>query len=278
MLALQSLSYRYAGATRPSLIDIDLAIGNGEVVGLVGPNEAGKSTVCLVASGLAPRAIRGSLTGTLEIDGEDVAAWPMHELNSRVGIAFQSPRTQLSGVASTVYEEVCFGMQNLGVPRDELVARAAEAVRLLRIGDLVERDPSRLSGGQMQLVALAGLLALRPAHLVLDEPTAQLDPEGTRLVAEALRELVTAGTSLLVAEHKTDMLDGLCDRVVVLDAGHIAIEGPATSVLADARLTELGVEPPSHIRLARALEARGLDPALAKLGSGDGALGAGGRA
>jgi energy-coupling factor transport system ATP-binding protein len=278
MLALQGLSYRYAGATRPSLIDIDLAIGNGEVVGLVGPNEAGKSTVCLVASGLAPRAIRGSLTGKLTIDAEDVADWPMHELNSRVGIAFQNPRTQLSGVASTVYEEVCFGMMNLGVPRDELVARAGDALRLLRIGDLVERDPTRLSGGQMQLVALAGLLALRPAHLVLDEPTAQLDPEGTRLVADALRELVAAGTALLVAEHKTDMLEGLCDRIVVLDAGRIAIEGPTGAVLADGRLAELGVEPPSHIRLARALEARGLDPALANLGPGACAPGAGGPA
>jgi energy-coupling factor transport system ATP-binding protein len=270
MLALVGLSYRYAGAARPSLVDIDLEIGNGDVVGLVGPNESGKSTVCLVASGLAPRAIRGSLTGKLTIDGEDVAAWPMHQLNSRVGIAFQNPRTQLSGVASTVYEEVCFGMMNLGVPRDEVVARAGEALALLRIGDLAERDPTHLSGGQMQLVALAGLLALRPAHLVLDEPTAQLDPQGTRLVADALRALVAAGTALLVAEHKTDMLEGLCDRVVVLDAGRIVIEGPSGAVLADARLAELGVEPPSRIRLARALEARGLDPALAGLGLGGG--------
>jgi energy-coupling factor transport system ATP-binding protein len=268
MLGLEGLSYRYAGAPRPSLVDIDLQIGNGEVVGLVGPNEAGKSTVCLVASGLAPRAIRGTVTGKLTIDGEDVADRPMHALIGRVGIAFQNPRTQLSGVASTVYEEVSFGMMNLGVPRDELVARAGGALELLRIGDLVERDPSRLSGGQMQLVALAGLLALRPAHLVLDEPTAQLDPEGTRLVADALRDLAAAGTALLVAEHKTDMLDGLCDRVVVLDAGRVALEGPAGAVLADPLLEELGVEPPSRVRLARALEARGLDPALARLGAG----------
>jgi energy-coupling factor transporter ATP-binding protein EcfA2 len=153
---------------------------------------------------------------------------------------------------------------NLGVPRDEVVARAGEALEQLRIGDLVERDPSRLSGGQMQLVALAGLLALRPAHLVLDEPTAQLDPDGTRLVAGALRDLAAAGTALLVAEHKADMLDGLCDR----DAGRIAIEGPAAAVLADPRLADLGVEPPSRVRLARALEARGLDPTVVVLGAG----------
>jgi energy-coupling factor transport system ATP-binding protein len=268
MLALAGLSYRYAGAPRPSLVDIDLQIGDGEVVGLVGPNEAGKSTVCLVASGLAPRAIRGTLSGTLTIDGEDVVDWPMHQLIGRVGIAFQNPRTQLSGVAATVYEEVCFGLMNLGVPRDEVVARAGEALELLRIGDLVERDPSRLSGGQMQLVALAGLLALRPAHLVLDEPTAQLDPEGTRLVASALRDLAAAGTALLVAEHKADMLDGLCDRVVVLEAGRIALEGQAGVVLADPRLADLGVEPPSRVRLARALEARGLDPTVVALGAG----------
>ena len=102
---------------------------------------------------------------------------------------------------------------------------------------------------------------MRPAHLVLDEPTSQLDPEGSRLVGEALRGLARSGTALLVAEHKTDLLAELCDRVVVLDAGHIALAGPADEVFDDPRLDALGVEPPSAVRLERALAARGLDPA-----------------
>src|SRR5881296_1568042 len=116
MLELASVTYRYAGAVGPSIRDVNLLLAPSEVVGLCGPSESGKTTVCLVASGLAPRAIRGSLTGRLLIDGTDVAASPMHELVSRIGICFQDPTTQLSGVSGTVYEEVAFGPMNLGVP------------------------------------------------------------------------------------------------------------------------------------------------------------------
>jgi energy-coupling factor transporter ATP-binding protein EcfA2 len=132
----------------------------------------------------------------------------------------------------------------------------------LGIDDLAEREPRRLSGGEGQLVVIASLLAMRPPHLVLDEPTAQLDPEGTRLDGEALRELAATGTALLVAEHKTDLLDGLCDRVVVIDGGRIVAADAAATVLEDPRLTEWGVEPPSRVRLAQAAAARGIDPAL----------------
>jgi energy-coupling factor transporter ATP-binding protein EcfA2 len=142
------------------------------------------------------------------------------------------------------------------------VARTKAALAILDIEALAEREPRRLSGGQAQLVVIASLLAMRPAHLVLDEPTAQLDPEGTRLVGTALRELAATGTALLVVEHKTDLLDGLCSRVLVVDDGRIALDGPAREVLADPRLEMWGVEAPSRIRLAKALTARGLDPAV----------------
>jgi energy-coupling factor transporter ATP-binding protein EcfA2 len=120
-----------------------------------------------------------------------------------------------------------------------------------------------LSGGQAQLVGIAGLLAMRPRHVILDEPTAQLDPAGTRLVGDALRALAEAGTSLLVAEHKTDLLDELCSRIIVIDGGRIVMDGPTAAVFDDPRLPELGVEPPARARLARALAERGItDPAV----------------
>ena len=191
-----------------------------------------------------------------------MAGRPLHEFSTRVGIGFQNPATQLSGVTGSVFEEVALGPMNLGLPARETVERTKTALATLGIEDLAERQPRRLSGGQAQLVVIASLLAMRPAHLVLDEPTAQLDPEGTRLVGEALRRLAATGTAMLVAEHKTDLLDGLCSRVVVIDAGRIALDGLARDVLADARLETWGVEPPSRIRLARALVARGLDPAV----------------
>ena len=258
MLTLESVTYRYAGAPRPSLHDVSLELHDGEVLGLAGASEAGKTTLSLVASGLAPRTVGGTLTGRVVLDGADTAPLAMHELAGRVGIAFASPATQLSGVAATVYEEVAFGPMNLGVPRPELIARTEEALAALRIESLADRDPAQLSGGQQQLVAIAGLLALRPAHLVLDEPTAQLDPAGTAMVAAALAGLAANGSSILVAEQKTDLLAAICSRVVVIDAGRVVLDGPADAVLADERLAELGVAAPAEVRLRRAAVAAAL--------------------
>lgn len=263
MLELRGVGYRYAGFSRPVLHDIDLVLGDGEIVGLVGPNEAGKSTLCLVASGLAPGSIRGTLTGSLSIDGESMAGKPLYEFSARVGIGFQNPATQLSGVTGSVFEEVALGPMNLGLSTRDAVERTKAALAALGIEDLAEREPRRLSGGQGQLVVIASLLAMRPGHLVLDEPTAQLDPEGTRLVGEALRALATSGTALLVAEHKTDLLDGLCQRVVVIDDGRIVTDGSAAATLEDPALMDRGVDPPSRVRLARTLASRGMDPAEA---------------
>jgi energy-coupling factor transporter ATP-binding protein EcfA2 len=270
MLTFESVSYRYAGAARPSLQDVGLIIGSGEVIGLVGASEAGKTTLCLVAAGLAPRTVRGTLIGRILLDGTDIAPLAIHELAGRVGIAFANPATQLSGVAGTVYEEVAFGPMNLGLSRSEVIDRTEAALSALKIIDLAEREPALLSGGQQQLVAMAGLLALRPAHLVLDEPTAQLDPAGTRLVAEALARLAADGASILVAEQKTDLLASICDRVVALDAGRVVLDGPAAEVLGDPRLADLGVTAPASVRLRRLADAAGPGPeALTQL---DGAL------
>jgi energy-coupling factor transport system ATP-binding protein len=261
MLQLRGVSYRYAGYARPVLHEIDLTLRDGEIVGLVGPNESGKSTLCLVASGLAPGSIGGELTGGgLSIDGEPMAGRALHEFSTRVGIGFQNPATQLSGVTGSVFEEIALGPMNLGLPARETVARVKEAMRTLAIEHLAEREPRRLSGGQGQLVVIASLLAMRPPHLVLDEPTAQLDPEGTQAVGRALRDLAATGTALLVAEHKTDLLDALCGRVVVIDDGRLVLDGPAADVLADPSLPGRGVDPPSRVRLRNAIAAAGLPP------------------
>jgi energy-coupling factor transport system ATP-binding protein len=261
-LTLESVSYRYAGAARTSLSELSLELADGEVVGVVGGNEAGKTTLCLVASGLAPRSIGGTLTGRVLIDGQPTTDRPMHDLAASVGICFQNPYTQLSLVADTVFEEVAFGALNLGLARGEVIRRVTESLAAIGITELGGRDPRRLSGGQMQLVAVAGLLAMRPRHLVLDEPVAQLDPEGRALVADALRRLAAAGTGLLITEHDTDLLAGLCSRILVIDVGRVVASGPAPEVLGDARLDEWGVEPPARVRLQRALSAAGVQSEL----------------
>lgn len=258
-LELQIASYRYPGYARPVLRDISLTIPDGETVGLVGPNEAGKSTLCLVASGLAPASVGGELKGTLTIDGEPMAGRTTYELAERVVVGFQNPNTQRSGIASTVFEEVALGPMNLGLPLRETLDRTWAALALLRLEPIAMRNPSRLSGGQAQLVGIASLLAMRPGHVILDEPTAQLDPAGTRLVGQALRQLAEAGTSLLIAEHKTDLLDGLCRRMILLNDGQVILDGPTAQVFADPKLGALGVAPPARVRLERALAAAGVD-------------------
>jgi energy-coupling factor transport system ATP-binding protein len=258
-LRLEGVSYSYAAANSPALRGIDLELQPGTVLGLVGANDAGKSTVCLVAAGLAPAAIGGRLEGRVLANDLDTASARPYELAQRCGVLFQNPATQLSGTAPTVWEEVAFGPRNLSLPLAEIVARVTAALAALNIADLAERDPQRVSGGQAQLVALAGVLALQPDYLVLDEPTSQLDPEGTRLVGDALeRAARTTGAGILIIEHKTDLLARLADRAAVIEAGRIVASGPAGEILGDARLEGWGVAPPSPVRLARRLEAAGL--------------------
>ncbi|MDQ3127815.1 MAG: energy-coupling factor ABC transporter ATP-binding protein [Chloroflexota bacterium] len=270
MLELIGVSYRYAGYATEVLHEVDLRLDDGEIVGLVGPNEAGKSTLCLVASGLAPASVGGSLKGRLTLDGTPAAGLATHQLAERVVVGFQNPNTQRSGIAATVFEEIALGPMNLGLPVAETVERTREAIGRLRLEHLIERDPQRLSGGQAQLVGIASLLAMRPRHVILDEPTAQLDPAGTRLVGEALRALAETGTSLLIAEHKTDLLDAVCSRIVAIDAGRIVRDGPTAIVFDDSSLAEIGVEPPARARLSHAFAERGLDPSAIELALADG--------
>lgn len=214
VLELRDVAYRYPGATSPAIEGIDLVLDAGEIVGVVGPNDAGKSTLCLVASGLAPASTGGDLTGRVEMDGE-------------AGIVFQDPATQRSGVTGTVFEEVAVGPVNLGRSVVETIAAVRAALRAVGIDDLAERHPAHLSGGQAQLLAIASALAMAPRLLVLDEPTAQLDPEATDAVVVALRALVKGGTAVLIAEHRTDVLDALGARRLALNGGRVAPLGGA---------------------------------------------------
>jgi len=224
VLELLSVSYRYPGYRRLALDRVDLTVGDGEIVGLVGPNEGGKSTLCLVAAGLAPGSIGGELIGDVVIDGESTRGRPVHELVGKVGIVFADPASQRSGIAGTVFEEVAIGPVNLGLAVAESVTRVRAALGALGIEDLALRAPDRLSGGQSQLVAIASILAMRPRHLVLDEPTAELDPDGRRLVADALASLASAGTAMLVAGHDRELLPSLGARIVAIDGGRMVAE------------------------------------------------------
>jgi energy-coupling factor transporter ATP-binding protein EcfA2 len=216
VIRLQEASYRYPGAAGWALGPISLELRPGEVVGVRGPNESGKSTLCLVLSGLAPAAIGGELRGRVLVDGRPTSELRPHELASRCGLLFDNPAVQLTDLHRTVYDEVAFGPCNLGVPEVEVHTRTRSALDVLAIGHLAERHPRRLSGGESQLVALAGLLALGPAYLALDEPTSRLDEDRSALVAAAIERVAATGVGVLVAEHDEALLARLCDRVVAL--------------------------------------------------------------
>ena len=190
----------------------------------------------------------------------DAAGLRPHDLAQRCGLLLQHASTQLTHTTATVFEEVAFGPCNLGLPPDEVIERVWWALAAVGVDALAPRDPERLSGGQGQLVALAAVLALRPKYLILDEPTSELDPAGTAMVAAALvRTARETGAGILLVEHKTDVLDGIADEMIVLERGVVALSGPAATVLGDPRLVELGVEPPVRVGLERAIRAAGIE-------------------
>jgi energy-coupling factor transporter ATP-binding protein EcfA2 len=253
-IELAAARYRYVGAAAAALGPLDLRLEPGRVVGVAGANESGKSTLCLVAAGVAPVGIGGRLEGAATIDGRATGSLAAYELAQRCGLLFQHADTQLSHTTATVFEEVAFGPCHLGLAPDEVAERVWGAMAAVGVDGLAPRDPLRLSGGQAQLVALASVLAMRPRYLILDEPTSELDPPGTMLVSDALAKVAAeTGAGILLVEHKTEVLARIADEVVVLDAGRVALSGRTASVLADPRLERLGVRPPERPgRLGRA--------------------------
>lgn len=221
-LELRSVTYRYAGARRPAIGGVDLSIDDGEIVGIVGSNEGGKTTTCLVASGFAPASIGGELTGEVLLDGQPLVVREPWELAGRTGLLLADVATQGSGMTATVLEEVAFGPVNLGLEVPETLERGRWAMAALGIEALADRAPAHLSGGQARLVAIASVLAMRARLLVLDEPVGELDDEGRSRVATVLRDVAAAGTSVLIAEHDTELLAALGSRIVTVRDGRLA--------------------------------------------------------
>jgi energy-coupling factor transport system ATP-binding protein len=258
-LALEGLEVRYHGRRTPALTGIDLAIAPGEMVGVAGRNGAGKSTLTLAAAAFIPRVVRAVIGGRVAIAGRAAAETPVRDLLGRVGIVFSTPSTQLSGSKLTVREELAFGLENLGVARVAMDERIDATLEALGIGHLAERLPTALSGGEQQRVAIAAILCMGPRLLVLDEPTAQLDPAATRAVAELLVGRSAAGMTVLVAEHRAAVL-ATTRRCLILDGGRAAgIEAPGTA-LGPALGGRAGVAVPAVAALAGAL---GLPPSAA---------------
>ncbi|WP_345752245.1 ATP-binding cassette domain-containing protein [Microbacterium rhizophilus] len=264
LLRLTGVSITHPDAIRPTPRDVTLEVRRGEVVLLLGPSGSGKSTLALALNGLVPQAVPAALAGTVEIDGVDTAASTLAQLSTRVAMVFQDPDTQV--VTGTLLDEVAFGLENLTLPADEVLARAEAALRRMGLWERRAWNPDRLSGGGRQRLAIACALAMGSPLLVLDEPTANLDPVGIDDVYAALADVVARGDrAVVLVEHNLDAAVGLATRVVVLDGtGSVAADGPAAAVLRDhaEELAAIGVWLPTATLAALRLRetGRALDP------------------
>ena len=257
---LQNVTYKYPLTDAPVLENIDLQVEQGEFVAVIGPNGAGKSTLCYTLSGFVPHFYKGELTGTVEVAGVETHESTLSEWVMNVGLAFQNPFNQISGAKYTVFEEIAFGLENTGVPREEMKERVERALDLTGISDLAERSPYSLSGGQQQRVALTSILVMEPKVLVLDEPTSQMDPIGTREVFGVIRGMAERGMTVVLAEHKVEWIAQYADRVVALYEGKILLDGKPSQVLTSDLLEGKGFGISRYTSTAREARRQGLWP------------------
>jgi energy-coupling factor transport system ATP-binding protein len=255
---LENVTYKYPLTVSPALQDLHLKVDEGEFVALIGPNGAGKSTLCYTLSGFVPHFFKGELTGTVEVDGKDLHKSTLSEWVLNVGLAFQNPFNQISGAKYTVFEELAFGLENIGIPRQEMISRVENAMQLTGIRDLADRSPYSLSGGQQQRVALTSILVMQPKVLVLDEPTSQMDPVGTREVFGVIRTMAERGMTVVMAEHKVEWIAQFADRVIALHEGQVLLEGKPSEVLTSDLLPEKGFGISRYTSAARKAKELGL--------------------
>lgn len=257
LVNLQNVTYKYPLTKTPVLQNVSLQVNEGEFVAVMGPNGAGKSTLCYALAGFVPHFFKGEISGEIEVDGKKSSESTLDEWVLNVGLAFQNPFNQISGAKYTVFEEIAFGLENIGVPRSEMKDRVEEAMALTGISDLAERSPYSLSGGQQQRVALTSILVMQPRLLVLDEPTSQMDPIGTREVFGVVRKMAEDGMTVVMVEHKVEWIAHFADRVIALKEGQILLEGKPNEVLTSDVLSENGFNISRYTSVAREAKKQG---------------------
>lgn len=258
MIKIKNLTFIYDNSQVPALKDINLDVSQGEFVGIIGPTGAGKSTLTLCLNGVVPHFQNGDFYGEVLIDGKDTVENDCASLAYSIGSVFQDPEAQI--VSSVVEEEIAFGLENMNIPRDEMKQRIVDSLELTGITHLRHSSTARLSGGQKQRVAIAAAIALRPKILVLDEPTSELDPQGSLDIFNTLKRLNSEyNITVIIVEQKMQLLSEYCSRLVVLDKGSIVLDGPTRDVLARQDiLRSLGVNCSPVTQLAYLLKQEGL--------------------
>ncbi len=251
IIKIEHLKYKYPNTEALALDNISLTIKKGEFIGIVGANGAGKSSLTQAIIGLVPNFYNGAYGGKVFVNDTLVESCPVEEMCEQVGLIFQNPFNQLSGAKDTVYGEVAYGLQNLGVPRDEMKRRIETTLKDLDIWQYRARNPFDLSGGQMQRVAIASILVMQPQVIILDEPTSQLDPQGTEEVFRVVDKLRQSGVTIIMVEQKLEKMAKYCHRILLMHQGKVVDFDRPEKIFSRADLADIGVQPPAYTRISK---------------------------
>ncbi len=247
---LEDISYKYPLTEENILKNITIGIEKGEFWAVIGKNGSGKTTLCNVLRRFAPDFYKGELTGRIILENKELKDYTVKEIVQKIGFVFQNPFTQISGVKETVFEEIAFGLENLGLEANYIKNKVEETLELLHIKELRHKNPYELSGGQGQKVALASIIAMEPEILIIDEPTSQLDPQGTEEIFKIINMLAEKGKTIILVEHKIELIGEYAEKVIVLDEGEIILKGDTKDVLKNKLLLEKEIGMPQYAMLA----------------------------
>ncbi len=257
LIEVKDLKYTYPRSEKPVLTDISLTVKPGEFILLTGPSGCGKTTFCRCLNGLVPKFYSGVMEGSVKIAGLDTRENPIMRLAQHVGLIFQNPDNQI--FALTVEKDIAFGLENLGVGKEDMYREIEWAVESTGLQQLRQRATHELSGGQKQRLTIASVLVMRPEIIVMDEPTAFLDPVGAEHIFSVLNRLnKELGITIILIEHRMDLAAKYVDRMIVFDEGRVVQDGEPSTVFADDQTRLLGVGTPRVFELARRLSSRGV--------------------
>lgn len=258
-LEVKDLIYTYELSNKPSIKRMNFKLEKGKFYSILGANGSGKTTLCNILRGFIPNFFGGNLQGKVLLYGKDLKDYDMGELAAKIGYVFQNPFNQITGARESVYEEIAYGLENFGFAVDEIRKKVDDVMNLTNISYLKDKNPFELSGGQQQRVALASILVLDPEIFIIDEPTSQLDPQESQRVFEIISKLKNMGKTIVLVEHKIELIAKYSDEILVLDDGELIRIGDKYSVLQDLSLEQSGVMLPKGVHIANKLRKEGVN-------------------
>ena len=255
---IKNVPYTYPLVKEPCIKNISITVEKGKFYAIVGANGSGKTTLCNIIRGFIPGFYQGEMQGTIELEGKPLDDYTLGELTSKIGYVFQNPFNQITGARDNVYEEIAYGLENLGVDVETIRKKVEEVMDLTNTAYLADKNPFELSGGQQQRVAFASVLALEPDIFVIDEPTSQLDPKETERTFDIIDKMKKMGKTIILVEHKIELIAEYADNIIALEDGRVAKCGEKHEVLSDLSLIEKGIDLPQTVLLADELRKMGI--------------------